>query len=132
MGDKMDKTLGQVLEEGMQVRRAVLGEAHVERSMANVDEFNEEFQNLISRYAWGETWTRPGLDHKTRSCMVLSTMIALRNWDEFKLHIRGAFNNGLTKDDIKEVLLQAAVYAGVPSANKAFHVARETFKELGV
>src|SRR3546814_3628324 len=92
---------------GMQVRRAVLGEAHVDRSLTKINPFNEEFQNLITRYAWGEIWTRPGLDRKTRSCMTLSMMIALNRPDEFKLHVKAAFNNGLTREDIKEVILQA-------------------------
>lgn len=107
-------------ERGMKVRRAVLGDAHVDRSTAGISPLNREFQDLITRYAWGEIWSRPGLDRKTRSCMVLSAMIALGHWDEFRLHLRGAFNNGLSEDDIKEVVLQAAIYCGVPAANHAF------------
>ena len=117
-------------EAGLKVRRAVLGEAHVERSLARRNDFTTEFQALITRYAWGEIWTRPGLDRKTRSCMVLSTMIALNRADEFKLHVRAAFNNGLTRDDIKEVILQAAIYCGVPAANSAMHHAEEVFAQL--
>ena len=117
-------------EPGLKVRRAVLGEAHVERSLARRNDFTTEFQALITRYAWGEIWTRPGLDRKTRSCMVLSTMIALNRADEFKLHVRAAFNNGLTRDDIKEVILQAAIYCGVPAANSAMHWAEEIFAQL--
>lgn len=117
-------------EAGLKVRRAVLGEAHVERSLTRRNDFNTEFQALITRYAWGEIWTRPGLDRKTRSCMVLSTMIALNRADEFKLHVRAAFNNGLARDDIKEVILQAAIYCGVPAANSAMHWAEEVFAQL--
>ncbi len=117
-------------DAGLEVRRAVLGKAHVERSLARRNDFNTEFQALITRYAWGEIWTRPGLDRKTRSCMVLSTMIALNRADEFKLHVRAAFNNGLTRDDIKEVILQAAIYCGVPAANSATHWAEEVFAQL--
>lgn len=115
---------------GMTVRRAVLGEAHVDRSLAKINPFNEEFQNLITRYAWGEIWTRPGLERKTRSCMVLSMMIALNRVDEFKLHVKAAFNNGLTRDDIKEVILQAAIYCGVPAGNSAMHWADEVFTQM--
>lgn len=115
---------------GMQVRRAVLGEAHVDRSLTKINPFNEEFQNLITRYAWGEIWTRPGLDRKTRSCMTLSMMIALNRPDEFKLHVKAAFNNGLTREDIKEVILQAAIYCGVPAANSAVHLAEEVFAQM--
>ena len=113
---------------GMKVRRAVLGDAHVDRTTAAITDFNREFQDLITRYAWGEIWTRPGLDRKTRSCMVLTATIALGKWDEFRLHMRAAFNNGLTEDEIKEVLLQAAIYCGVPAANHAF---REAAAVLG-
>lgn len=115
---------------GMQVRRAVLGEAHVDRSLTKINPFNEEFQNLITRYAWGEIWTRPGLDRKTRSCMTLSMMIALNRPDEFKLHVKAAFNNGLSREDIKEVILQAAIYCGVPAANSAVHLAEEVFAQM--
>lgn len=117
-------------ESGLKVRRAVLGDAHVERSLARRNDFTTEFQALITRYAWGEIWTRPGLDRKTRSCMVLSTMIALNRPDEFRLHIRAAFNNGLTRDEIKEVILQAAIYCGVPAANSAMHWAEDVFAQL--
>ena len=115
---------------GMNVRRAVLGDAWVDKAQARLTPFNSEFQDLITRYAWGEIWTRPGLDRKTRSCMVLSTMIALAAWDEFRLHVRAAFNNGLSKDDIKEVILQAAIYSGVPKANHAIKEAEAVFAEL--
>jgi 4-carboxymuconolactone decarboxylase len=115
---------------GMAVRRAVLGDAHVDRAEAGKSDFTAEFQDLITRYAWGEIWTRPGLDRKTRSCMTLATMIALNRADEFRLHVRAALNNGLTRDDIKEVILQSAVYCGVPAANTAFHLAEEVFRAM--
>ena len=110
---------------GMAVRRQVLGDAHVDRATAGVTDFNREFQDLITRYAWGEIWSRPGLDRKTRSCMVLTAMIALGAWDEFRMHVRAAFNNGLTEEHIKEIILQAAIYCGVPAANHAFKEAAE-------
>ena len=116
---------------GMKVRRAVLGDAWVDKAQAKLTPFNTEFQDLITRYAWGEVWTRPGLDRKTRSCMVLSTMIALGAWDEFRLHVRAAFNNGLEKNDIKEVTLQAAIYCGVPAANHATKEAEAVFADMG-
>lgn len=115
---------------GMAVRRAVLGNAHVDRAEARKTPFTSEFQDLITRYAWGEIWTRPGLDRKTRSCMTLSMMIALNRPDEFRLHVRAAVNNGLGRDEIKEVILQAAIYCGVPAANAAFHLAEEVFREM--
>ncbi len=116
-------------DRGMKVRRAVLGDAHVDRATAGATDFNREFQDLITRYAWGEIWTRPGLDRKTRSCMVLSAMIALRHWDEFRLHVNAAFNNGLTEDEIKEVILQSTIYCGVPAANHAFKEAAAVISE---
>jgi 4-carboxymuconolactone decarboxylase len=112
-------------EKGLEVRKAVLGSAHVDRSLAKRNDFNTEFQALITRYAWGEIWTRPGLPRHTRSLLTIGLMVALNRSDEFKLHIRAAFNNGVTKDEIKEVLLQCAIYAGVPAANSAFHQAEE-------
>lgn len=118
-------------ERGLQVRREVLGEDHVARSLAAADSFTEEYQDLITRHAWGEIWTRPALSRRERSLMVLATMVALGCEDELRLHVRAAFNNGLTQDDIKEALLQAAVYAGVPKANAAFRIAREVLAERG-
>lgn len=117
-------------ESGLTVRRAVLGDAHVERSLAKRNDFNSEFQALITRYAWGEIWTRPGLPRHTRSLLTIGLMVALNRSDEFKLHIRAAFNNGVTKDEIREVLLQCAIYAGVPAANSAFHQAEEVFAQM--
>jgi 4-carboxymuconolactone decarboxylase len=112
------------------VRRAVLGDAHVDRALAKRNAFNEEFQALITRYAWGEIWTRPGLSRHTRSLLTIGMMVALNRPDEFRLHVRAAFNNGVTRDEIREVLLQSAIYAGVPAANSAFHWAEDVFAEI--
>ena len=116
--------------KGMEVRREVLGSAHVDRASSRINHFNEEFQDLITRYAWGEIWTRPGLSRHTRSLITLAMMIALNRADEFKLHVRAAANNGVTRDEMKEVLLQTAIYCGVPAANTAFHLAGEVFAEI--
>jgi 4-carboxymuconolactone decarboxylase len=120
----------EVYENGLKVRRAVLGDAHVDRSLDEISAFNSEFQNLITRYAWGEIWTRSGLPRQTRSLLTLAMMVALNRGEEFKMHVRAAFNNGVTRDEIKEVLLQTAIYCGVPAANAAFHAAEEVFTEL--
>ncbi|HKW55632.1 MAG TPA: 4-carboxymuconolactone decarboxylase [Stellaceae bacterium] len=117
-------------EAGLEVRRAVLGSAHVERSLARRTAFTEEYQDLITRYAWGEIWTRPGLARRERSLVTLAMMVALNRTEEFKLHVRAAFNNGLMREDIKEVLLQTAIYCGVPAANSAFHMAEEVFAAM--
>ncbi|MDB5794881.1 MAG: pcaCD [Noviherbaspirillum sp.] len=116
--------------KGMEVRRAVLGSTHVDRAQANLNEFNSEFQNLITRYAWGEIWTRPGLPRHTRSLLTIAMMVALNREEELKLHLRAASNNGVSRDEIKEVLLQAAIYCGVPAANSAFHMAQEVFRQM--
>jgi 4-carboxymuconolactone decarboxylase len=120
----------EIYENGIRARRAVLGDPHVERSLEKINAFNGEFQDLITRYAWGEIWTRSGLPKHTRSLLTLAMMVALNRSDEFKLHVRAAFNNGVTRDEIKEVLLQTAIYCGVPAANSAFHAAEEVFAEL--
>jgi 4-carboxymuconolactone decarboxylase len=117
-------------DKGLEVRRAVLGDAHVDRSLAKRNDFNDDFQALITRYAWGEIWTRPGLPRHTRSLLTVALMVALNRSDEFKLHVRAAFNNGVTRDEIREVLLHCAVYAGVPAANSAFHMAEEVFSQM--
>ena len=117
-------------DNGMKVRRAVLGDAHVDRTVTRRNGFNGEFQELITRYAWGEIWTRPGLPRHTRSLLTIAMMVALNRADEFKLHVRAAFNNGVTRDEIKEVLMQAAIYCGVPAANTAFHLAEEVFAQM--
>ena len=116
---------------GDRTRRSVLGDAHVDRSQQNRTDFNGEFVDFITRTAWGEIWTRPGLARRERSLIVLAMMTALGRWEELKLHLKGALNNGVTPDEIKEVLLQAAVYAGVPAANTAFHIAADVLKEAG-
>jgi 4-carboxymuconolactone decarboxylase len=116
---------------GMEVRRAVLGDAHVDRSMASKNPLTEEFQDLLTRYAWGEIWTRPGLDRRTRSCITVAMLVALNREEELVLHLRGALNNGVTKDEIKEVLLQSAIYCGIPAANTAFRVAAKVFEQTG-
>jgi 4-carboxymuconolactone decarboxylase len=120
----------QRFEAGMRVRREVLGDAHVDRSLARLDTFNQEFQDLLVRYAWGEIWTRPGLDRRTRSLITLAMLVALNRSEEFRLHVRAAFNNGLGREDLKEVLLQAAIYCGIPAANAAFRMAEEVFATL--
>ena len=117
-------------DKGMLVRRAVLGDAHVDRSLAKRNDFNEEFQALITRYAWGEIWTRPGLPRHTRSLLTVGLMVALNRGEEFRLHVRAAFNNGVTREEIREVLLHCAIYAGVPAANSAFHAAEEVFAQM--
>lgn len=117
-------------KQGMTVRRAVLGDAHVDRTLTRSNDFNREFQDLITRYAWGEIWTRPGLPRHTRSLITIAMMVALNRGEEFKLHVRAAFNNGVTRDEIKEVLLQCAIYCGVPAANSSFHMAEEVFGQM--
>jgi 4-carboxymuconolactone decarboxylase len=111
---------------GMEMRRHVLGNAHVDRAIARTTPFTTEFQDLITRYAWGEIWTRPGLDVRTRRLLVIGTMLALGRFDELKMHVRAALAEGsLSKDEIKEVILQQAIYCGVPAANTAFEAVRE-------
>jgi 3-oxoadipate enol-lactonase/4-carboxymuconolactone decarboxylase len=112
-------------QAGLKVRRQVLGAEHVERSLANATDFTRDFQELITRYAWGSVWTRPGLDHRTRRLLVLAVTAALGRWEEFRLHLRAALVHGLEACDVKETLLQVAVYAGVPAANTAFQIAKE-------
>ena len=117
-------------DNGMALRRAVLGDKHVDRAQANLNEFNAEFQNLITRYAWGEIWTRPGLPRQTRSLMTIAMLVALNREEELRLHLRAASNNGVTREQIKEALLQAAIYCGVPAANSAFALAQRVFAEM--
>jgi 4-carboxymuconolactone decarboxylase len=112
-------------EQGLTARREVLGDAHVDRALQNGNAFTEEFQDLITRYAWGEIWSRPGLPRQTRSLITLAMMVALNRGEEFRLHVRAALSNGVTREEIKEVLLQCAIYCGVPAANSAFHAAEE-------
>lgn len=117
-------------EHGMKIRRSVLGDAHVDRTIANRTQFNEPFQELITRYAWGEIWSRPGLPRHTRSLVTLALMIALNRSDEFRMHIRAALNNNVSREEIRELLLHAAVYCGAPAANSAFHWAEQVFAEV--
>jgi 4-carboxymuconolactone decarboxylase len=117
-------------EDGMAVRRQVLGDDHVDRAVAATDEFTADFQELITRYAWGDIWTRPGLDRKVRSAITLAMLATLHQDEELAMHVRAALRNGLTRDEIKEVLLQVAIYAGVPAANRAFAVATRTLAAL--
>ena len=117
-------------EQGMRVRREVLGDEHVDRSIERTTDLTRDFQDLITRYAWGDVWSRPGLDRKTRSCMTLTALIALGREHELALHLRAAIRNGLTREEISEVLIQSAVYCGVPAANGAFAVAQRVLDEL--
>jgi 3-oxoadipate enol-lactonase/4-carboxymuconolactone decarboxylase len=116
-------------DAGLKVRREVLGDAHVDRALATADEFSGDFQEFITRYAWGEIWDRPGLDRRSRSCVTLTALVAGGHLDELAFHTRAALRNGLTPNEIKEVLLQAAVYCGVPAANSAFKVAQQIIRE---
>jgi 4-carboxymuconolactone decarboxylase len=116
-------------EEGMRVRREVLGDEHVDRANERKSAFTEDFQDLITRYAWGEIWTRPGLDRRMRSAITVTALVALGRDEELAMHVRAATRNGLTHDEIKEVLLQAAIYCGVPAANAAFAVAQRVLEE---
>lgn len=116
-------------DRGMQVRREVLGDEHVDRAIGRTTELTADFQNFITRYAWGEIWDRPGLDRRTRSCITLTALVALGRLDELGLHVRAALRNGLTEQEIAEVLLQCAVYCGVPAANSAFAAAQRVLSE---
>lgn len=118
-----------VYDEGMAVRRAVLGDAHVDRAIANTTELTAPFQDLITRYAWGAVWGRDGLDRRTRSCITLAVLATLRCDDELAMHVRAARRNGLTADEIGEVLLHTAIYAGVPAANTALAIAQRVLAE---
>ncbi len=115
--------------DGLATRRAVLGDAHVDRALAAADDFTGDFQELITRYAWGEIWSRPGLDRLTRRCVTLAMLAALHCDDELAMHVRAALSDGMTAEELKEVLLQVAIYAGVPAANRAFAVAQRTIAE---
>jgi 4-carboxymuconolactone decarboxylase len=118
-------------EQGMRVRREVLGDEHVDRAIERTTPFTADFQDLITRYAWGEIWARPGLDRRTRSCITLATLVSLGREEELAMHVRAALRVGLTPDEIKEVLLHSAIYCGVPAANGAFAVAQRVFDEVG-
>jgi 4-carboxymuconolactone decarboxylase len=116
-------------ERGARVRREVLGDEHVNAAAARMSEFTADFQDLITRYAWGEIWARPGLDRRMRSAITLTALVARGQFDELAVHVRAALRNGLTRDEIREVLLQTAIYCGVPAANSAFAVAQRVFDE---
>ncbi|MCX5466377.1 4-carboxymuconolactone decarboxylase [Acinetobacter nematophilus] len=119
-------------QQGLKVRTEVLGEQHVGRSLANLNDFNQDFQNFISRFAWGEVWSREGLPRHTRSLVTIAILLALGREDELRMHLRACFNNGVTKDELKELILHSSLYAGLPAANAAMHMAEEVFKELGI
>ena len=116
-------------ERGMKIRREVLGDDHVDRAQAKSTPLTRDFQDLITRYAWGEIWSRPGLDRRTRSCITVAMTVALNRPEELALHLRGALRNGVTVDELREVLLQTAVYCGIPAANAAFRVAEDVLRD---
>jgi 4-carboxymuconolactone decarboxylase len=119
-------------DQGMEVRRAVLGDAHVDRAVANTTEFTAPFQDFITRTAWGDVWSRPGLDRRTRSIITLTVLTALGHENELAMHVRAAVRNGLTAEEIGEVLLHTAIYAGVPASNTAFGIAQKVLAELAL
>jgi len=118
-------------EQGMKTRREVLGDAHVDRAIERTTHFTEPFQDFITRYAWGDVWSRPGLDRRTRSAITLAALVSLRAENELAMHVRAARRNGLTPEEISEILLHTAIYAGVPAANGAFAIAQEVLAEEG-
>jgi 4-carboxymuconolactone decarboxylase len=128
----MSRDERQRYDEGMKVRRAVLGDPYVDRAVAGKSPLTADFQDYITRMAWGDVWTRPGLDRKTRSVVVLASTVSLGNWEEFRIHVRGAIHNGVTPAELAEILMQLAVYAGVPRANTAFKEAKAVLAEMGV
>jgi 4-carboxymuconolactone decarboxylase len=117
------------MSDGERIRREVLGDEHVDRAQSGTTDFTRDFQDFIQRYAWGEIWARPGLDRRMRSAITLTALIALGHWEELAMHVRAAKRNGLTDDEIKETLLQCAVYCGVPAANHAFKIAADVLGE---
>jgi 4-carboxymuconolactone decarboxylase len=122
----------ELFDQGLQTRREVLGTEYVDASLKNADDFTMDLQQHVTQYCWGDIWNRPGLERKTRSFLNLAMITALNRPHELKLHVRGAINNGLTKEEIKEVFLQAAIYCGVPAALDSFRTAKEVFKEMGI
>jgi 4-carboxymuconolactone decarboxylase len=118
-------------DEGLAIRKEVVGTEYVERSLANADDFSKPLQELVTQYCWGEVWARPGIDRRSRSILNLGMLVALNRPHELKLHVRGALNNGVTVDEIRELLLQTAIYCGVPAALDAFRVAKEAIREAG-
>jgi 4-carboxymuconolactone decarboxylase len=129
LGEIVDK---EMFEKGLSIRRQVLGADFVDNAIATADDFNRPLQELVTQYCWGEIWGRPGLDRKTRSLLNLAMISALNRPHEVKMHVRGALNNGVSKEEIKEVFLQVAIYCGVPAGVDSFRIAREVFKEAGV
>ncbi len=122
----------EMFEKGLKIRREVLGAEYVDKAISTADDFNRPLQELVTTYCWGEIWGRPGLDRKTRSMLNLAMISALNRPHEIKAHVKGAINNGLTKNDIQEVFLQVAIYVGVPAAVDSFRLAREVFQEMGI
>jgi len=118
-----------LLEQGLEIRSTVLGKAHVERARGRATPFTQDFQDYITQYCWGDVWGRPGLERKTRSMLTIAMLAALGQHEELKLHVRASRNTGVTQDEVKEVLLQVAVYAGIPAANSAFQIARRVYEE---
>jgi 4-carboxymuconolactone decarboxylase len=122
----------ETFDKGLAIRRAVLGSEYVDKSIAAADDFTRPLQEIVTQYCWGEVWGRPNLDRKTRSFLNLAMLSALNRPHEVKLHVRGALNNGVTKEEIREIFLQVAIYCGVPAAMDSFRIAKEVFKEMGV
>lgn len=116
-------------EQGMRIRRAVLGDQHVNRANEAITDFTRDFQDFITRTAWGDVWSRPGLPPRTRSLLTIATLVALNRGDELRMHVRAAIDNGVSRDEIKETLLHSAIYCGLPAANSAFHIAAEVLAE---
>ena len=122
----------EAFEKGLKTRKEVLGSEYVDNSIQSADEFNMPMQELVTEYAWNAIWNRPGLDHRSRSMINLAMLTALNRPHELKLHLKGAINNGLTKDEIREILMQTAIYCGVPAAIDSFRCAKEVFAEMGI
>ena len=131
MTERREESIEQLFDRGLEVRRAVLGAEYVDNSLRSANDFMQAFQNITTEWCWGYAWTRPGLDRKTRSLMNLAMLTALNRAPEIKLHVRGALNNGVTVDEIKEALLHATVYCGIPAGLDAFKAANEVLKEMG-
>jgi len=126
----MKQTRQDIHDTGMKIRRAVVGDTYVDKSLASMDDFNRDLQSLITEYCWGAVWGRPGLERRERSILNLGMLIALNRGSELKLHVRGALNNGITREEISEIILQTAIYCGVPAGLEATRIAREVFAEV--
>ena len=122
----------ELYEQGLQVRRAVVGDAYVDASLKNADEFSQPMQELVTQYCWGDVWNRPGMDRRTRSLLNLAMLAALNRGDELHVHVRGAINNGVTKEEIQETFLQVAIYCGMPAGLGSFKAAKAVFKDMGI